>query len=153
MTRSYTAVARILNQKGLAAFLCKAGCVPCGACSALAAYESEPAALTCHSVRNDRKKAEAYEIRHEVFVKEQKLFEETDVDEKDAAGTLLVAKKRSAIIGTVHIYPAGETENWHWIGGRLAVRQGHRASMAGAAQTLDFLDLGQKSAFLDWKHY
>ena len=22
-----------------------------------------------------------------------------------------------------------------------------------SAQTLDFLDLGQKSAFLDWKHY
>jgi hypothetical protein len=32
-----------------------------------------------------------------VFVKEQKLFEETDVDEKDAVGTLLVAKNRSAI--------------------------------------------------------
>ena len=132
MARIYTAVARILKQKGLAASLCKAGCVSCGACSALAAYESRPASLTCHSVRTERQKTEAYAIRHEVFVKEQKLFEETDVDDKDAIGTLLVAKKRSAIIGTVRVYPAGVTENGHWIGGRLAVRQGHRASMAGA---------------------
>ncbi len=73
-----------------------------------------------------------YEILHEVFVKDQKLFEETDVHEKDAMGALLVAQKRSDIVGTVRIYPAGYTENGHWIGGRLAVRQGHRASMAGA---------------------
>ena len=132
MIRIYTAVARILKQKGLAASLCQAGCVRCGACSALAAFESRPAILTCHRVRTEKEKAEAYAIRHEVFVKEQKLFEGTDVDEKDAVGTLLIAKKKSAIIGTVRIYPAGDTENGHWVGGRLAVRQGHRVSMAGA---------------------
>ncbi len=65
-------------------------------------------------------------------VKEQRPFEETDVDDKDAVGTLLVARKRSAVIGTVRIYPAADTQNGHWIGGRLAVRQGHRVSMAGA---------------------
>ena len=40
-----------------------------------------------------------YAIRHEVFVKEQKLFEEMDVDEKDDVGTLLVAQKRSDMGG------------------------------------------------------
>jgi putative N-acetyltransferase (TIGR04045 family) len=88
--------------------------------------------LICHSVRTEREKAEAYAIRHEVFVKEQKLFEESDVDANDAVGTLLVAKKRSTIIGTVRIYPAGDREKGPWIGGRLAVRRGHRVSMAGA---------------------
>jgi len=88
--------------------------------------------LICHSVRTEKEKAKAYAIRHEVFVKEQKLFEETDIDDNDAVGTLLVAQKRAAIIGTVRVYPAGDTEKGHWIGGRLAVRQGHRVSMAGA---------------------
>ena len=32
----------------------------------------------------------------------------------------------------MRIYPAGDTENGHWVGGRLVVRQGHRVSMAGA---------------------
>ena len=132
MMRIYTAVARILKHKGLAASLCKAGCVRCGACSALPAFESRPAPLICHSVRTEREKAEAYAIRHEVFVKEQKLFEESDVDANDAVGTLLVAKKRSTIIGTVRIYPVGDREKGPWIGGRLAVRRGHRVSMAGA---------------------
>ena len=132
MIRIYTAIARLLKQKGLAASLCKAGCVPCGACSALTAFESRPAPLICHSVRTEKEKAKAYAIRHEVFVKEQKLFEETDIDDNDAVGTLLVAQKRAAIIGTVRVYPAGDTEKGHWIGGRLAVRQGHRVSMAGA---------------------
>ncbi len=46
-------------------------------------------------------------------------------------GKLLVAKKKSAVIGTVRIYPAGDAEKGHWVGGRLAVRQGHRVSTAG----------------------
>jgi len=32
----------------------------------------------------------------------------------------------------VRIYPAGDSEKGHWVGERLAVRQGHRVSMAGA---------------------
>ena len=68
MARIYTGVAKILQRKGLSSKLSKAGCVRCGACSALSAYEEPPMALICHSARTDAEVAEAMEIRKDVFV-------------------------------------------------------------------------------------
>ncbi len=126
----YPEVARILLREGLSYSLSQAGCVRCGACSALPAYEQPEESLLCHPARTEAEKLEALSIRNSVFVQEQKLFKHTDTDENDKKGIHLVAKHEDRVIGTVRVYPAG-TGNGHWIGGRLAVQKGFRASGAG----------------------
>jgi len=54
MKRIYRAVATILKRKGISSKASKAGCVRCGACSALHAYEKQPAELTCHTARDEK---------------------------------------------------------------------------------------------------
>ena len=130
MENIYKQVAAILKNKGLSSAACKAGCVRCGACSALPFYERPVDSLVCHPARTADERAQAFEIRKAVFVREQRLFKNTDVDENDKNGIHLVAKQGNNIIGTVRVYPA-ETGNGDWIGGRLAVKQGFRTSGAG----------------------
>jgi radical SAM protein (TIGR04043 family)/putative N-acetyltransferase (TIGR04045 family) len=132
MTRIYTAVASILKRKGLSSHAAKAGCVRCGACSALHTYEKQPAQMTYHSARNEQEIAEAFAIRHAVFVKEQGLFETSDVDQHDAASIHLVAKIGNETIGTVRVFQPEGNANGHWIGGRLAVLKRFRKGRAGA---------------------
>ena len=131
MKRIYSAVADILKKKGISSKACTAGCVRCGACSALPAYEEAADSLICHTARNDREIAEALAIRNEVFVQEQGIFKETDIDENDARSMHLVAKMDGDIIGTVRVFPV--SGNGHWIGGRLAVRKANRVEHIGAA--------------------
>jgi putative N-acetyltransferase (TIGR04045 family) len=126
----YEAVAAIIQQKGLASANCKAGCVRCGACSALNAYERPAADIVYHSARTAAEIEAAMAIRHAVFVCEQKIFHSTDVDAHDATCSLIVAKKGETVVGTVRVYP--QNENGHWIGGRLAVRSPYRAGNVGA---------------------
>ena len=126
----YREIARILSRKGLSYARSLAGCVRCGACSALPAYERPVEPLICHPARTDDEHAKAFRIRNAVFVREQKLFKDNDTDENDQNGIHLVAKQGENIIGTVRVYPAG-TGNGDWIGGRLAVKKGFRASGAG----------------------
>ncbi len=127
----YEAVSELLVQKGLSQAACRAGCVRCGACSALPVYEKPPVRLTCHSARSLQEKSSALAIRKEVFVDEQGLFKDSDVDAHDAHSIHLVAKMDGAIVGTVRVFPTGE--NGHWIGGRLAVSKPHRVFRVGAA--------------------
>ena len=126
----YREVAHILSTKGLSYTLSLAGCVRCGACSALPAYEQPIGKLICHPARTEDEHTKAFRIRNAVFVQEQKLFGHTDTDENDRKGIHLVAKQEGHIIGTVRVYPAG-TGNGNWIGGRLAVRKKFRTSGAG----------------------
>ena len=130
MKHIYRQVSRILSKKGLSYTRSLAGCVRCGACSALPAHEQPLQALICHPARTDHERSKAFGIRHAVFVKEQKVFRNTDLDENDAKSIHLVAKHHGAVVGTVRVYPAG-TGNGDWIGGRLAVQKGFRASGAG----------------------
>ncbi len=130
MGNIYEQVAAILKNKGLSSADCKAGCVRCGACSALPFHERPSESLICHPARTADEQAQAFEIRKAVFVHEQKLFKDTDVDENDKDGIHLVAKQEGRVIGTVRVYPAG-TGNGDWIGGRLAVLKNFRASGAG----------------------
>ncbi|MBI4777003.1 MAG: MSMEG_0568 family radical SAM protein [Deltaproteobacteria bacterium] len=130
MIALYRGVADILKRKGLSSRRCLAGCVRCGACSALHAFEEPVERLVCHSARTDEEKAAAFGVRHQVFVNEQRLFSETDVDEHDDRGRHLVANLDEDIVGTVRIYP-GASGNGHWIGGRLAVLKDHRSSKVG----------------------
>ncbi|MFO7987462.1 MAG: MSMEG_0568 family radical SAM protein [Desulfatiglandaceae bacterium] len=130
MKAIYEKVARILAQKGLAASHSRAGCVRCGACSALSAYESPMDSLVCHPARTTVELDAAFAIRESVFVREQQLFEGSDQDPRDGDSIHLVVKQHDRVIGTVRVYPAGNG-NGHWIGGRLAVKKGFRSSGTG----------------------
>ena len=101
----------------------------CGACSALSRFEEATDRLTCHPVRTKAEQERAFEIRKEVFVLEQKLFVDTDVDENDAKSIHLAAEWNHEIVGTVRVFPVNN--NGHWIGGRLAVKNGFRNTGAG----------------------
>jgi len=129
MKRIYGEVASILERKGLSFSRSLAGCVRCGACSALHTFEQRMNPLTCHSIRTRTEQERAFEIRKEVFVLEQELFSNSDVDENDAKSIHLVAEWNHQVVGTVRIFPMNQ--NGHWIGGRLAVRKEYRSTGAG----------------------
>jgi len=130
MRHIYGKVARMLSKKGLSYRQSLAGCVRCGACSALPAHERPMEELVCHPTRTETEREKAFLIRRSIFVDEQNIFHETDVDDHDENALHLVAKHDGHIIGTVRVYPA-ETGNGDWVGGRLAVQKGYRASGAG----------------------
>lgn len=131
MKRIYEAVAIILAKKELSLDATIAGCVKCGACSALPFYEKRHDGILCHSARNQRERSEAFAIRNEVFVHEQKMFDNSDIDDNDLKGTQLIARSKGLVVGTVRIYPENQ-EKTHWVGGRLAVRKDYRNTLAGS---------------------
>ena len=122
----YRAVARILSLKGLSSKRSRAGCVRCGACSALSLYETPADRLICHTARTQAELAAAMAIRRRVFVEEQHLFQDSDADDHDPSAIHLVLKSGPDIVGTVRAF-RGESGNGHWIGGRLAVRKESRS--------------------------
>ncbi len=128
MISLYKEIAKVLKTKGLSSKDSKAGCVLCGACSALSIYEEHPD-IVCYPCRTDEEVSIALELRKEVFVKEQRMFEKSDIDQNDNKSTLLIAKRGEEIVGTVRVYPEGE--NGHWVGGRLAVKKAHRHTGTG----------------------
>jgi len=125
----YESIARLLKQKGLTMAGQKAGCVRCGACSAQAFFEQETSDLICRPAWGEEELEEAYAIRHQVFVREQQLFAESDRDDNDRKSIHLVAHKAGLMAGTVRVFPLDN--NGHWIGGRLAIRKEQRKSGAG----------------------
>jgi radical SAM protein (TIGR04043 family)/putative N-acetyltransferase (TIGR04045 family) len=129
MKRIYGAVASILKRKGLSASQSLAGCVRCGACSALSLFEGATDLLICHPVRTKAEREMAFGIRKEVFVSEQKIFSNSDLDENDPKSTHLVAEWNNQVVGTVRVFPANH--NGHWVGGRLAVKKEYRNTGAG----------------------
>ena len=133
MARIYTDVADILRKKGLSAKNSLAGCVRCGACSALPLYEKPRHQIIYHSARTDNELSQAFGIRQEVFIEEQALFVDSDIDENDAASIHIVANKGGRIVGTVRIFPDPHQRGGHWIGGRLAVLKDFRDYRVGAA--------------------
>ena len=130
MKRVYGKVAQILSKKGLSYRRSLAGCVRCGACSALPAYELPVQELVCHPARTEEEHTLAMRIRKAIFVDEQHIFDHSDQDDFDAESIHLVATHAGHVIGTVRVYPA-PTGNGDWIGGRLAVKKRFRASGAG----------------------
>lgn len=131
MKHIYDAVAGILQKKGISTIETSAGCVRCGACSALGAYEKKASGIICHSARNPDERNEAFKIRRQVFVDEQRMFSDSDRDENDSEGILLVAKTDQKIIGTVRVFPS-KAGNGHWVGGRLAVQKEYRTGRTGS---------------------
>jgi putative N-acetyltransferase (TIGR04045 family) len=76
--------------------------------------------------------SEHHRVRHEVFVREQHLFEPSDRDERDddAATIKVVATFDGVIGGAVRLYALDAAE--HWQGDRLAVLAAHRRHGLGA---------------------
>jgi radical SAM protein (TIGR04043 family)/putative N-acetyltransferase (TIGR04045 family) len=131
MKRLYEAVLGIVQQNDLSSSRSLAGCVRCGACSALGSYEKETKKdVICRSAENEAEKAIAIEIRREVFVEEQGMFEDSDFDANDAKSIHLVVETNGLIVGTVRVFPENGSSG-QWVGGRLAVKKQHRTYKAG----------------------
>ncbi len=79
--------------------------------------------IVCRQIENDDERLVCLEIRKQVFVEEQKLFSDTDLDLHDKGALHIAAFLNDQIIGTVRIYK--EKDNV-WIGGRLAVKKKYR---------------------------
>lgn len=81
--------------------------------------------FTFKIAETDRELEEYFRLRKEVFVNEQKVFPETDIDNYDGEAVHIVAIEESTgnIVGVVRCYrKEGDT----WIGGRLGSAPGYR---------------------------
>ncbi|SFN26610.1 putative N-acetyltransferase, MSMEG_0567 N-terminal domain family [Pseudonocardia ammonioxydans] len=76
--------------------------------------------------------AEHHRIRHAVFVTEQGVFADSDVDAHDARPDVVhvLATLGGQAVGTVRLYPVDDAGLWR--GDRLAVLPGRRTAGAGA---------------------
>jgi putative N-acetyltransferase (TIGR04045 family) len=74
---------------------------------------------------------EYFRLRHEVFVREQRIFPETDVDEydKDAIHIIAIEGASGKVVGGVRCYRKdGDT----WFGSRLSADPGYRNGRVGS---------------------
>jgi putative N-acetyltransferase (TIGR04045 family) len=87
--------------------------------------------ITCRVVTGPGELAEHHRIRHTVFVGEQGVFAESDVDAVDARPDVLhvLAFAGDAAVGTVRLYPVDDRGLWQ--GDRLAVLSDRRTAGAG----------------------
>ncbi|MBI2486242.1 MAG: GNAT family N-acetyltransferase [Deltaproteobacteria bacterium] len=74
---------------------------------------------------------EYFRLRHEVFVREQKIFSETDMDEYDKEAIHIAAIEASTgkMVGAVRCY---RKEEETWFGGRLSAAPGYRNGIVGS---------------------
>jgi putative N-acetyltransferase (TIGR04045 family) len=79
--------------------------------------------IICRRIAHDDELAQCLDIRTKVFVHEQHIFENTDVDEHDGPAIHIAAFYQQRIIGTVRVY---QDANGAWWGGRLAVLKKYR---------------------------
>lgn len=73
----------------------------------------------------DKELREYFRLRHEVFVGEQKIFPESDIDGYDRDGVHIVAVQEATgnVVGVVRCYRQEENT---WVGGRLGSAPGFR---------------------------
>jgi putative N-acetyltransferase (TIGR04045 family) len=69
-----------------------------------------------------------FAIRRQVFVEEQQIFHETDVDGFDSVAIPILAMADGRPAGAVRCYPKRPGRACVWFGGRLAVHREHRTS-------------------------
>ena len=86
---------------------------------------------------NPAERAGYFAVRRAIFVEEQGLFNETDVDEHDAEPATLplvaVSAQSGEVVGAVRCYAAGDDV---WYGGRLAVLMNYRRHPAAIGPNL-----------------
>ncbi len=73
---------------------------------------------------------EYFKIRNDIFVKEQNIFSESDIDEydKDAIHIAAVENSSGKMVGGVRCY---NKEGNTWVGGRLSAAPGYRNGKVG----------------------
>ena len=83
-----------------------------------------------------------FSVRHAVFVRDQRLFEVHDLDDRDddPATVHLVGDAGGRIVGAVRLYPIDGAGLWQ--GDRLSVLREHRASHVG----VDLVQLAVRTA-------
>lgn len=92
-----------------------------------------PAEIACFAARSAEHRAMHYRIRHAVFVQEQAIFPDSDLDRHDAGDRTVhvLATRADEPVGAVRLYPI-DLGLGLWRGDRLAVLARHRACGAGA---------------------
>ena len=92
--------------------------------------------ILCKIVESEDELAQYFQLRHEVFVKEQKVFSETDIDEYDtnpfheAIHIIALRESDGKMVGGVRCY---KKEGTTWYGGRLSAAPDHRNGRVGAS--------------------
>jgi putative N-acetyltransferase (TIGR04045 family) len=83
------------------------------------------------TAENERELAAYFNLRWRVFVDEQKIFPQTDIDEFDIDALHLVAveEQTGTVVGGVRCYRKADDI---WFGGRLCVEQSYRTSHVGS---------------------
>jgi putative N-acetyltransferase (TIGR04045 family) len=83
--------------------------------------------VICKIAETETERQGHFAVRHAVFVEEQRLFAESDVDEfdRDAVPLVAVDRETGVVVGAVRCY---EAESGVWYGGRLAVLKDARYS-------------------------
>lgn len=106
------------------------------------APESSPVGITVRAAGSASDLEGHFAVRHEVFVREQKLFAVTDLDERDTdTETIhLVGDAGGQIVGAVRLYRIENAD--HWQGDRLSVLRQHRTSHCG----VDLVQLAVRTA-------
>ena len=94
---------------------------------------SVSAPVVCGIADDEAAGAGHHRVRQAVFVAEQGIFADSDVDAHDARDDVLhvVARVGDEIVGAVRLFPLDEAAGL-WQGDRLAVLDGRRAVGAGA---------------------
>jgi putative N-acetyltransferase (TIGR04045 family) len=89
--------------------------------------------VVCRPVRSANERAEHLTIRHQVFVDEQAVFPQSDLDFRDGeASTIAVLGYSDGIaVGTVRLFPLDLAQG-RWQGDRLAVLSAYRTHGVGA---------------------
>ena len=89
--------------------------------------------VICVEARSDEQRVLHYRIRHAVFVEEQAIFPESDIDEQDARDDVVrvLGLKGGQPVGAVRLYSVDEHTGL-WKGDRLAVLADCRTRGAGA---------------------
>lgn len=92
-----------------------------------------PPAIVCVEALDALQRAEHHRIRRAVFVLEQGIFADSDVDERDARDDVVrvLALRGDQPVGAVRLYVIDQ-QTGLWKGDRLAVLPDYRTSGAGA---------------------
>ncbi len=132
----YEEAAGLLRACGLGWRKVRAGCVRCRGCSALPDYEDALAGegradrrgsvVACEVVRSGPLLDLCLAVRHEVFVREQRMFGETDRDRLDGASLHVALRRGREVVGTVRLTPVGANT---WLGSRLAILPAWRGAL------------------------
>ncbi len=130
MERLYRRLAAAVRAASLAAGRSAAGCVRCGACSALPEHEAAlSAGVACRIAADAGDLRSCFAIRHRVFVEEMDFFAGTDRDENEGRAIHIIGECDGTAVGTVRVH---EETDGVWRGSRLAALPGYRRRLGRA---------------------